>query len=180
MAYETLKREHKYKGRIIEMVVDTIALPNGKTTEREIVLRGNAAAMVPIDENGNITLVEQYRCGAGKLMLEIPAGMVDKGEDMKMCAYRELAEECGLAAKYMTKLLDMHVSVGFCTEVITIFLAQGFTKCEQNFDDDEFIELFTFSTEDVVSMIMRGEITDSKTVAGVFAAIEYLKAHPVN
>lgn len=174
MPYEVVRSELKYKGRIIDVVEDEITLPDGRTALRETVVRGQAAAIVPVDKDGNITLVRQYRHGPKQMVLEIPAGMVNDGEDAAVCAVRELEEETGIITGRLTKLLDYYVSVGFCTETIVVYLAEELSEGQTNPDPDEFLDIEKRGLNELIQMIMSGEITDSKTICAVFAAREHL------
>jgi ADP-ribose pyrophosphatase len=175
MSFEIIKSELKYSGKIVDVYVEAVSLPNGKTALREVVVKGNAAAIVPVDEYGMVTLVRQYRHGAKESLLEIPAGVADPGEDTAVCAKRELEEETGLVAGKMQELFSYHVSPAYCSEVITVFLASDFTQGTQNLDPDEFIEIEKHYIDDVIKQIMDGKIKDSKTICGVLAAKEAMR-----
>ncbi|WP_250278705.1 NUDIX hydrolase [[Clostridium] colinum] len=173
-AYDIIDSKTAFNGKIIDVKVDTICLPNGNSAKREVVLRGDAAAIVPIDENGNVILVEQYRHPALSMILEIPAGMLEEGEDPKKCAIRELEEETSLIAKDVTHITTMYPAVGFCTEKIHIFLARQLEQGKFNFDEDEFINVKKMPIEKAIDMIYTGEIIDSKTIVGLLACKKFL------
>lgn len=173
--YTTVKREEIYKGVIIEVVKDTITLPNGKQAYREMVLHNGAAAIVPIDQDGNILFVRQYRHPAQEEILEIPAGTLEIGEDPLQCAKRELEEETGFTAQKFSLLSAMYTAIGFCTEKIYIYLAEGLQEGAQNLDEDEFVTVERYSLEESVQLIVNGTIKDSKTIAGIFAAKQLLE-----
>ena len=172
--YEVIDSKIAYTGKIIDIKVDTISLPDGKTATREIVERGDATAIVPIDEEGNVILVEQYRHGARSMVLEIPAGMLEKGEDPKECAIRELEEETSFIAKNITHITTMYPTVGFCTEKLHIYLAKDLEQGNFNFDDDEFIEVKKVPLEKAIDMIYTGEIIDAKTIIGLLSCKKFL------
>ena len=174
MAFDVVKSSLTHKGKIVEVYNDEITLPNGGKAHWELVKRGNAAAVVPVDENNMVTLVRQYRHGAKKKILEIPAGMLNPGEDPVTCAKRELEEETGLVAGSLYKLMDYYVSAGFCDEIMYIYLASDFTGGTLKPDPEEFIEIEKFHMDDAVKMTQNGEIIDSKTICGILAAKEYL------
>ncbi len=178
--YKVLKSEEVYKGRVFTIEKDVISLPDGNTAERETVRHGGAAAMLPIDSNGNIIFVKQYRHSAGRITLEIPAGTLEKGEDPIDCAIRELEEETSCKADKMTFLFKMYSAIGFCSEILYIYIAEGLSQGHFNMDDDEFITLERHSVEEAVNMIFNGEICDSKTIGAVLAYKEYKNRQPLH
>ncbi len=159
-----------YEGRKANLRVDTVRLRNGRTSEREILEHGDVAAVVPLDDDGCIIMVEQYRLAAEGVMLEIPAGMIDAGESAEDGAQRELAEETGMHAESLVKLADFYVSPGISTEVIHVFLAEGLQPAEASADDDEDIVVRKVPLSTAVLMAERGEFNDAKTVIGVLLA----------
>ena len=172
--YETIESKNVFNGKIINVNVDTISLPDGNVAKREVVIRGDATAVVPIDENGNVILVEQYRHPAGDMVLEIPAGMLEEGEDPKICAIRELEEETSLIAKDLIHITTMYPTVGFCTEKLHIYLAKNLSQGSFNFDADEFIEVKKLPLEEAINMIYSGKIIDAKTIIGLLACKRFL------
>lgn len=178
LEHKTISREEIYKGAIVSLVKDTITLPNGKTTQREVVLHTGAAAVVPIDDEGNIVLVRQYRHPAGKELLEIPAGLLETGEDPLECAKRELEEETGYKASEFSHILSMYTAVGFCTEKIHIYLAKGLYEGKQNLDEDEFVNIERYTLNEALEMIFDGRIEDGKTVCGILAAKKLIESNP--
>lgn len=177
--YETIESETVFNGKIIDVKVDTISLPDGNTAKREVILRGDATAVVPIDENGNVILVEQYRHPVGDIVLEIPAGMLEEGEDPKVCAIRELEEETSFKAKDLIHITTMYPTVGFCTERLHIYLAKELEQGNFNFDDDEFIEVKKIPLDDAINMIYTGQIIDSKTIIGLLACKKFYSKYKV-
>ncbi len=168
-------KEEIYKGAILNVQKWSVTLPNGEPAFREIVLHRGASAIVPVDSEGNIYLVSQYRTPLDKIMLEIPAGKLDYwGEDRFECAKRELREETGFTAEKWTHLMDMATTPGFCSEVISLYLAENLTLGETDFDDDEFLDLVKMPLKQAVSMIARGEITDGKTALAILMADRHL------
>jgi len=165
-----LSSKRVYEGRIINLRVDTVALPDGRTGTREVVEYAGAVAIVPVNENGELLLVRQYRHAVGKTLLEIPAGKLEPGEEPAASARRELLEETGCEAERLTRLISFYSTPGFTTEKLHLFLATGLTLKEQNLDDDEFIYVATIPCERALEMIWTGEICDAKSVAGIFAA----------
>ena len=169
------EKEQIYKGAILDVQKWTVTLANGNEAAREIVLHRGASAVVPVDKDGNVYLVRQYRTPFDKIMLEIPAGKLDYwGEDRFECAKRELREETGFSAGKWTHLMDMATTPGFCSELISLYLAEELTMGETDFDDDEFLDLVKMPFSEAVSMIARGEITDGKTALAILMAEKHL------
>lgn len=175
MSYEVVESEHLLKGHVLDVYRDTITLPNGKTATRETVLRGNAAAIVPVDKDGKLIFVRQYRHAVGDLVLEVPAGMMEEGEDALVSAKRELEEETGFVAGKMTFMGQYYMAIGFCTEQVAFFIAEDLTEGTPNPDPDEFITLEKYSLEECMDMIFAGKVQDVKTVTGIFAYRAYLE-----
>lgn len=163
-----VEKEYVYKGKIINLRRDKALLPNGKTALREVIEHPGGVCVVPIGADGNITLVRQFRYPYSEEILEIPAGKRDKsGEDPLECGKRELKEETGMTAENYTFLGRLYPSPGYCGEVIWMYAATGLFKGEQCPDDDEFLNVESYSLEKAVEMILSGEITDSKTQAAI-------------
>ncbi len=164
-----IKIETIYEGKIFDVQQRLIKLPDGRETVYDIVKNPNACAVVPMDDEGNVIMVRQYRQSAGKVLLEIPAGKIDEGENPDKCAVRELQEETGYIAGNIEKVVDMRVSPGFSTEIIYIYKAYNLTQGETNFDEDEFIETEKIPLEDMYQRVIKGEIEDGKTICGILA-----------
>lgn len=168
-------REDIFSGKVIHVQKWTVELPDGGTSFREIALHRGAAAVVPIDEEGNVYLVRQYRCALGRLTLEIPAGKLDReGEDRLLCAKRELKEETGFTARSWEKLTDLATTPGFTNEVIGVYLATGLEKGEVSPDEDEFIDMVKLPFAEALKLVTDGKISDSKTIVGLLLAKERL------
>ncbi|MDR3091588.1 MAG: NUDIX hydrolase [Clostridiales bacterium] len=167
--FEVISSEKVYDGRIIRVESDVLRMPDGKSAGREVVIKSEAAAVVPVDGDGNIIFVRQYRHAFRGETIEIPAGVLDPGEEPLQCAARELEEETGKIAGKMTKLFDMWPSIGFCTEIVHIYLAEDLREGKRNLDPDEFVEVLSFGPEEALRRIESGGIPDSKTIAGVLA-----------
>jgi len=159
-----------YDGRIIKLGLETARLPDGREVELEIVRHVGAAAMVPLHADGTITLVRQYRHAGGGMMLEIPAGMLEPGEDPRRCAARELAEEVNLRADRYDLLTAQHTTPGYSDERIWIYLARDLSHAPGELDEDEYIEPVRLALDEAIRMIERGEITDAKTINGILLA----------
>jgi ADP-ribose pyrophosphatase len=173
--YEITRSETVYEGYLVDIVKDHIILPDGREALREIVLHGEAAAILPVTASGELVLVRQYRHAARTMSLEMPAGIMEKGEDPLECAKRELAEETGATAGKMTFMFKFYSSIGFCTELLHLYLAQDLTEGEQSLDDDEFVEIERLTPDKAVELIKSGEILDSKTIAAVMYYLHLLR-----
>lgn len=167
--YKLIESEEMYQGRIIKVCRDTIKLPNGKEVYWDMVKHNGAAAVVPVDNDGKIIMVEQYRNSAKKMTLEIPAGGLEKGEDPLVCATRELEEETGNIAKDVEFLFKFYTTIGFCDEVIYVYIAKNLTPTKQNLDEDEFLSIKKFTIDELMEKIFAGEIDDCKTISSLLA-----------
>ena len=171
-----LSKEELYQGRIIRVERWQVALPNGKAVPREIVVHNGGAAVVPVDSEGQVTLVRQHRVAAGRFTWEIPAGKLDSPtEDPFAAARRELEEETGLSAEHWRPLTCIDSSPGFCTEKISIYLATGLSQHPAHTDPDEFLRLTRMPLSEAVSLCMAGQLRDSKTVVGLLMAWQLLQ-----
>jgi ADP-ribose pyrophosphatase len=158
----TIESKHLYRGRVVQLRLDTVVLPNGRTKIREIVVHPGAVAIVPV-VNGNVMLVEQYRKAIERTTLEIPAGTLEEGESPKECAERELLEETGYQASQWDKLIEYYPSPGFSSEIIHVFKASGLKKVS----DAKELPLHYMGLNEVEAKIRTGELKDSKTIIGV-------------
>ena len=157
-----------HDGKIVHLYVDTLQLPNGNTTRRETVRHSGAVAIVPLDGDGSVVLVRQYRHAAGRALLEIPAGTLNQGEDPDQCAIRELQEETGYKPGKLQKIGGIFVAPGYSTEFIHLYLATDLTVSRLAMDVDEFIEVQHVPLPDVLNRIRSGDIPDAKTICAVF------------
>lgn len=164
--------EHQtiYEGKVVTVEFDRVRLINGEITGRDVVRHCGGVAVLALDEDMTVTLVDQFRYPMGAVVRELPAGKLD-GEFATQGhlegAKRELQEETGLIASEYTYLGYILASPGFCDEVLHMYLARGLTQVEANPDEDEFLNVVKISFEELVSQVMSGEITDGKTVATV-------------
>jgi len=172
---KTLESKRIFEGRLVNLRVDTVELPNGRISTREVVEHKGAVAIVPMLDHQTIVLVRQYRQPAGRVLLEIPAGTLDKGEDPADCARRELEEEIGYSPGLLTEMFHSYLAPGYSTEMLHTFLAEDLQKSEVNRDTDEFLEIVTVSLEDAVKMIDTGEIVDAKSICGILLASRLFK-----
>lgn len=165
-----------FEGRICALRVDTVVLDDGRKATREIVEHDPVVGIVPVDADGTVVLIRQFRLATGGVMLEIPAGIVDPGEDARDAAQRELREETGLRAAKLTQLGEFFASPGFLTELMTIFLAEGLEPAPLDADEDEDIVIQRVTLDEAVRLAESGEIKDAKSVAGILLAARRLHA----
>lgn len=171
---KTMKSERVYEGKIVNLRIDTVELPDKKYSKREIVEHPGAVGVVPLTDDGFLILVKQFRKAVEKSLLEIPAGKIEINEEPKETALRELAEETGYRAEKMEYLFEFYTSPGFSNEKVYLFLATGLTEGEANPEDDECIQIKKYKIKDLIEMVNRGEINDSKTIIAILYAERYL------
>ena len=167
--YKRLKRTPVHKGHIIDMYTDTMQLPSGNTADWDFISHKGAAAIIPVDKDGRIIMVRQYRNAIEKYSLEIPAGGLNPGEDRKTCAARELEEETGYRSENIEHLLDLYTTVAFCNEKIGIYYTRELIPSKQNLDEDEFVTVEKYTLEELAEMILNGTIEDAKTISAILA-----------
>jgi len=162
-----LSTEQVYSGKILKLNLDTVVLPNGRTTKLEILRHPGASAVVPLKEDGRVVLIRQLRHAVGGFIYEIPAGKLDPQEDPKDCAARELEEEIGFRAGHLELLASIWTAPGFTDEVIHIYKGTNLEVGKQNLDQDEVLEIVEWTLEDAISKIQDGTIRDAKTIIGL-------------
>lgn len=164
---KSIEQKEVFNGKVLKMITEIVELPNGKEGYREIVKHPGAVAVLAINDKGNVVLVEQYRRAVDKILFEIPAGKLEKGENIDSAVKRELEEETGYKARKFTYLGKIYTAPGFTDEVIHIYKAEELYKGEVNRDDDEFINVIEMSIEDIKKAIKEGNILDSKTISSI-------------
>ena len=160
----TVTREKIYKGRVVKLWVERVRLPNGSETELEIIRHQGAAAVVPIDEAGNVYLVRQYRHATGEWLLEVPAGKLDPGEAPETCARREVEEETGMKVRDLLPIGPMWTTPGFTDEKIWLFVGRGLEPGNQALEEDEALVVERMPLSEALELVDRGEICDAKSV----------------
>lgn len=168
--------ELKYKGVIVSVVLDRAELCDGSVVRREVVEHPGGATILPIDDEGYCYCVRQFRYPFQRLMLEAPAGKLEYGEDPRLCAERELSEETGFTADEIIYLGPVCSSPGFSTELLHIYMARGLHKGESHPDEGEFLSVEKHHIDELVKMVMSGEIDDGKTIIAVLKAKRILDA----
>lgn len=172
---KTISSRHIYSGNIIEVEHLKVTLPDGREATRDLVLHPGASVVIPLNKNDELYMVRQYRKAIEKESLEIPAGKLDKGEDPQVCAERELREETGLTAEHVIHLASIHSTPGFSNEVLHLYVATGLNEGEACTDEDEFISTEKIPVKKLVDMVLSGEITDAKTIIGIFIAEKIIR-----
>ena len=159
--------ERIYAGKVVNLRRDIVSLPNGREASREVVEHPGAVAIVPVLPDGRILLVRQFRHPVGKVLIEIPAGKLDKGEAPDRCALRELEEETGYRAGSLECKASIFTGPGFTDEVIHLYEASQLQPSQLQPDDDEFLQVQVFTPEEIRQMIHSGEIEDAKTIVSL-------------
>lgn len=171
----TLSREDIYSGRIVQLHVDKVKLVDGSISTREIVEHDGGVTVIPVDDEGNVYCVRQFRYAFGEHILETPAGKLEKGEDPFACAVRELSEETGFTAENYIFLGEFYPSPGYCHEKLYAYLATGLKKGKAHLDEGEFLDVEKYPLDVLVEMAMNNKIYDAKTIIAVLKAKRYLE-----
>ncbi|CUB21554.1 ADP-ribose pyrophosphatase [Bacillus safensis] len=174
---KTLSSKELYNGKIIDLVLEDVELPNGKQGKREIIKHPGAVAVIARTDENKIILVKQYRKALERAIVEIPAGKLEKGEEPAHTALRELEEETGYTTQQLQKLTAFYTSPGFADEIVHIYLADQLAPLEEKreLDEDEFVEVMEVSLEEALHLIEEQHIYDAKTAY----AIQYLQLQEV-
>ena len=174
MSFELLKSEVLMKGRAFTIRRDTMKMPDGRETKFDIVEHGGSVILIPIDNEGNILFVKQYRHAAGIEMLELPAGTRDGDEPFEVCAAREIREETGMQAGKLTQIGSFYLAPGYSTEYMGVFLAEDLSHNPLEADDDEFLSVEKMPLKQVMDLVKSGKMADAKTLAALMIAKSYL------
>lgn len=172
---KTISSETKYKGKILNLRIDTVESVNGEST-REIVEHSGGAVVLPLLPNKNVVMIRQFRKPIERDVLEIPAGKIEQGESPEETAFRELQEETGYMANNMTLLTKMYPSVGYSEELLYIYLATDLEPGETDFDENEDIDTYSYHIDDLYEMVMEGKIQDAKTQVAILMTMELLRS----
>lgn len=167
--YKRLERNLIHKGVIIDYYQDLMELPDKQTAKWDLIDHKGAAAIVAVDQQEQILMVRQYRNALERETLEIPAGGLGPGEDMKCCAIRELEEETGFRTENAEHLIDIYTCVAYSNEKIGIYYTNYLIPSKQHLDEDEYISVERYPLEELIHMILNGEIQDAKTVSAILA-----------
>lgn len=171
---KTIKSNVIYKGRILSLNCDDVLAANGKETKREVVHHNGGVCILAFKDD-KVVLIKQFRYSYKQEMFELPAGKLEKGEDAYEAGIRELEEEVGLKAESLTSLGYMYPSCGYTNEIIYLYKANNVTPVERHLDEDEDIDVYYYSLDEVVDMINRNEINDAKTICLILKYIQSIK-----
>ncbi|UCD39313.1 MAG: NUDIX hydrolase [Fidelibacterota bacterium] len=164
-----------FQGRLLDVRRDEVELPGGRQAVREYIRHPGAAVMVPMREDGKLIFLRQFRYALDRVMVELPAGKLDPGEEPESTARRELAEETGYTARKLVRLGIIHPCIGYSDEEIVVYLAQGLERLEAEAEADEFVEPFELGLDEALGWIEGGKITDVKTIIALYWAERYLQ-----
>ena len=168
MEHHINKRNIAFHGHAFNVEILDVTLPDGRERQYDLVNHRNSVTIIPVDQDGNIYFVRQYRMGSENILLELPAGVMDKNESPAVCAARELSEEVGMAAKKLNQIGSIYLAPGYSNELNYIFLAKDLFEDPLQQDDDEFLSIHAYSQGDVRQFIHSGEIKDSKSIAALY------------
>lgn len=174
LKFEIVKSEKTYQGRAFSIEKVHMRLPDHSVRPYDLVRHNDSVTIVPVDDQGNILFVRQYRIGAGDTLLELPAGVNEDGEPSLASAEREVREETGMGAKNLTWLGEYYLAPGYCNECMTAYLATGLFADRLEHDVDEFLEVVKIPIEQAYELAYQGKIRDSKSLAALLLARQYL------
>ena len=177
MPFTLIKSEAILEARAFKIRRDTLKTPDGRETKYDIVEHVGSVILLPIDAQGNLLFVRQYRHAAGLDMLELPAGTRDNDEPYEACALREIREETGMAAGKMEKIGEFYLAPGYSTEFMAVFLATDLKEDPLEADEDEFLKVEKIPVKKAVEMAEHGELPDAKSLAALFLARVYLEKY---
>ena len=177
MPFELIKSETLLKGRTFKVRRDTLKTPDGRETKLEIVEHSGSVVLLPIDHEGNLLFVRQYRHAVGEDLLELPAGTRDGEEPFEDCAAREIREETGLEAGALRKLGEFYLVPGYSTELMAVFLATDLKENPLPADEDEFLQVEKIPLKRAMDMAEQGGIQDAKSLAAMLLASSHLEQY---
>lgn len=172
---QTEETQGIFSGKIISVHTDTVTLVDGTEAQREVVDHPGGVAVVGLTENNEVLMVRQFRYPYKEIIYEIPAGKLEKGEDIRQAGIREFHEECGAEARNFEVLGEIYPTPGYCSEIIHLFYATDLTFTQQELDDDEYLDVIKMPLGECVAKIMSGEIKDAKTIVGILKLKELKK-----
>jgi 8-oxo-dGTP pyrophosphatase MutT (NUDIX family) len=177
MPFELIRSETLLQGRAFKVRRDYLKTPNGEETKLEIIEHGGSVVLVPIDNDGNLLLVRQYRHAAQQDLLELPAGTRNEDEPFEECAAREMREETGMEASKLQKVGDFYLAPGYSTEFMAVFMATDLKQNPLQADIDEFLQVEKIPVKNAGEMFERGEVLDAKSLAAWLLAKPHLEKY---
>jgi ADP-ribose pyrophosphatase len=175
MDFTILSRKTIFEGRVFDVQKVLVRLPDGRDHEYDLVSHSGAVTLVPVDQDGNMWFVRQFRLGALQELLELPAGLMEKNEPPEISAGRELREEIGMAANELRELGQFYMAAGYSSEYMYIYLATGLNPSPLEQDEDEFLQVQAIPVKQVYEMVHANQIHDGKTLAALLLAEPFLK-----
>jgi len=172
--HKILSRKTVFEGHAFKVQKLTVRLPDQRERLYDLVVHDDSVTIVPLDNSGNIWFVTQFRMGSEEILLELPAGVIDEGEEPVNCALREIREEIGMAADNIHKLGTIYLAPGYSNELNYIFLATGLKPAPLAADEDEFLEVKQYPLEEIDSLISKGKLIDSKSISALYLARDLL------
>lgn len=176
MSFDLIDSEIVYPGKAFTIRRDKVRMPDGREARWDVVEHHGSVVLVPVDDQGNLLFVRQYRHAAGMNMLELPAGTLDEGEPPQDCAARELREETGQAARHLQSLGGFHLAPGYSTEYMHVFLATGLYPSPLQADEDEFLQVQPIPLSQALDQAQTGEVPDAKSLAALYLARKALES----
>lgn len=176
---KTLDEKEIFDGKIIRVHVDSVELPDGSRSKREVVEHSGGVCVAALTDEGKLKFVRQYRYPFHEVLLELPAGKLERGEDPLEAGKRELEEECGVKAKKIISMGQIYPTVAYCSEIIHLFLATGLEGTRQHLDEGEFLSNEEISLEKALEMVTDGTIKDAKTVALIFKTAQLKRENKI-
>ncbi len=177
MRFEVLKSEIIYQGRAVSIRRDHLKTPDGRTVKYDIIDHSGSVVLVPLDADGNLLFVKQYRHAAGLDLLELPAGTLDEGEAPDECARREIREETGMAADNLERIGQFFLAPGYSSEFMVVYLATGLRWDPLEADADEFLQVEKVPLAEALGIAERGNLPDAKSLAALFLARSSLEKY---
>lgn len=174
MTFEVVHTEKIYQGRVFAVRQDQVRMPDGKLAKLDIVDHQGAVTLVPVDEERRIWFIRQYRHAAGRVLLELPAGVMETDEQPETSAQREIREEIGMAAAQLKKIGEFFLAPGYSTEYMLVYLATEIYPDPLQGDEDEFISIEKIPVDQALQMARAGQIQDAKSLAALFLALPHL------
>ncbi|MGW8250402.1 MAG: NUDIX hydrolase [Anaerolineales bacterium] len=175
MTFTTISSKTIFQGKVFELHQDEVRMPDGNHARLDIIQHPPSVTLLPVDEENQIWFIRQYRQAAGEEILELPAGVIEKGEAPLACAQREIREETGMSAAVFELIGEFYLAPGYSSEYMYVYLASELKEDPLPGDEDEFISVVRISVEDAYRMAEAGEIRDVKTIAALLLAAPHIK-----